>query len=364
MNYAHKIKEMVEKLTVPKTDGALKPEPAVHRARIIPYDTRDHIAHAYADTYDSHRTFVESNPVLFPTFERQTVESRPVEHQSGGHQSRDNTAHVALQRSFPRSPLDRIVESIWNHKIGFFIFLYSIFFLLYSAMLMTGFVPTLFLAETQARIPEVNRIERELPTQQPDTQSAIAASSSNTAGVEQVNARSQSAESNPAPTTRKPVPKPLQTRAGQDPVRIIIPSVGVDTRILNPESSSIAALDEQLKRGAVRYPGAPGLNGGGNTLIFAHSTSIAVVNNPAYKAFNGLKNLQKGETITVRSIDHEYTYKVNSVALAKNSDIYVDFNAGKNILTLVTCNTLGAKEDRYVVEASLVSAKQLSAAGV
>jgi LPXTG-site transpeptidase (sortase) family protein len=145
---------------------------------------------------------------------------------------------------------------------------------------------------------------------------------------------------------------------GADPIRIIIKDIGVDTTVSNPATSSIAVLDEYLRKGAVRYPGSAQL-GKGNVFLFGHSSGLRVINNQAYKAFNNFKLLKGGEEIVVYSLDKEYIYEVESVKLSNAEDAFVDFSIKKNMLTLSTCNTFGQKEERYVVEAVFKEVKPI-----
>jgi LPXTG-site transpeptidase (sortase) family protein len=139
----------------------------------------------------------------------------------------------------------------------------------------------------------------------------------------------------------------------EKPIRIVIDKIDVDVAVSNPNTTNVATLDEYLKQGAVRYPGS-GFLGSGNMFLFAHSTGIKVVNNQAYKAFNGLKNLSSGDIIKVFSKNKVYQYKVTSVILVDQTKALVEFNSRKNMLTLSTCNTFGAKSERYVVEADFI----------
>jgi LPXTG-site transpeptidase (sortase) family protein len=123
--------------------------------------------------------------------------------------------------------------------------------------------------------------------------------------------------------------------------------------IANPNTTNVATLDEYLKKGAVRYPGS-GTIGLGNMFIFAHSTGIKVVNNQAYKAFNGLKDLTTGDIIKVYGESKIYQYKVTSVRLVDSNEALVTFDTTGSRLTLSTCNTFGAKTERYVVEADFI----------
>lgn len=134
------------------------------------------------------------------------------------------------------------------------------------------------------------------------------------------------------------------------PDKIRIPKIDVDTIIENPPSRDVATLDGALQRGAVYYPGS-GTIEQGNIFIFGHSTNWPVVRNQAYKTFNNLEDLQKGDQIEVISDGISYFYIVDSVKLIDANDAIVDFSQKDRKLTLSTCNTFGQKQDRYVVEA-------------
>lgn len=164
------------------------------------------------------------------------------------------------------------------------------------------------------------------------------------------------------PSTGNRVTAALPAGAREElPVRIRAERLGIDVPVVNPTSTGIALLDEELKRGVVRYP-TSGKLGKENMLIFGHSTSIRVVNNQMYKAFNGLKDAKIGDTIIVESGTTAYIYKVFSVRLTTTEEALVEFKPGRNMLTLSTCNTFGKKEERYVVEADFVEAVALGTA--
>ncbi len=162
-------------------------------------------------------------------------------------------------------------------------------------------------------------------------------------------------EIRPAPDA----PTPAQTVAearGEEPIRIVIKSIGVNALVSNPDTTDPEQLDELLKKGAVRYPGS-GLAGEGNMFLFGHSTGIKVVVNQAYKTFNNIKTLNKGDLITIYSKDKEYVYVVDKVTLVDADNALVEFGGTGKHLTLSTCNTFGAKEQRHVVESHLLSVK-------
>lgn len=142
------------------------------------------------------------------------------------------------------------------------------------------------------------------------------------------------------------------------PTQIVIESIGVHTPIVSPATSDVAVLDRALQIGAVHYPNSGTLGENANMLIFGHSSHLPVVRNSAYKAFNEINTLNKGDEITVRSESHEYIYKVMDVSLLKADDARVYFESDTPMLTLATCDNFGSEEDRWVVTARLASKKQ------
>ncbi|HZS43012.1 MAG TPA: class E sortase [Candidatus Paceibacterota bacterium] len=145
-------------------------------------------------------------------------------------------------------------------------------------------------------------------------------------------------------------PNPLPP-TDQVPLRIQSDVIGLNYQVINPSSTGNTTLDNALTEGAVHYPGS-GLPGYGNMFIFGHSTGFKVVNNKAYQVFNNIHNLKEGDQIKVLTKDRVYFYTVASVKLEKDTNAYVSFSTKQNILTLSTCNSFGAKEDRYVVVAT------------
>ena len=156
---------------------------------------------------------------------------------------------------------------------------------------------------------------------------------------------------------REQVTESKENRVGDLPLSIKIPIIGVDAQVYNPATTSEKILDDYLLKGAVRYPGSGLLGGDGNIFIFGHNTGIPIVNNQAFKTFNGIKNLKAGDLIQVFSDKYEYDYKVTSLKMVGADKALVEFNTKSEMLTISTCNNFGAKSDRYVVESVFVSKK-------
>ena len=138
------------------------------------------------------------------------------------------------------------------------------------------------------------------------------------------------------------------------PTRLAIPALQVDAQIIRPNSTSVSILDNALTEGPVYYPGSGTINSG-NIFIFGHSTNRSVVINPAYKVFNNLQNLKEGDSIFVESEGKTFLYKVKTVSKVDKNEALVKFDTTRHLLTISTCDSFGAKSDRYVVTAEFVS---------
>lgn len=139
------------------------------------------------------------------------------------------------------------------------------------------------------------------------------------------------------------------------PDRLVIPSLGTDLPISNPQTRNIAALDEALKSAVVRYPDAATLGQqGGNVLVFGHSSHLPVVRNKLYKAFNDIETLKNGEIVQAVSGRDVYSYQVTRVYEASATDDSIPLSVQGHRLTLLTCDTFGKKSDRFVVEAEFI----------
>lgn len=154
---------------------------------------------------------------------------------------------------------------------------------------------------------------------------------------------------------------PTPTDTSPYPVELTFDALDRTVRVLNPESPDYDVLTTALTKGVVRHPQSADLYNTGNMLILGHSSYLPNVLNKNYQAFNGLQKLAWGDTIRLTSADTEYVYRVDRVYESPASDIVVpvgDSTVPK--LTLVTCNVLGAKEDRYILEAQLIEKVALS----
>ncbi|MEX0917969.1 MAG: sortase [Candidatus Paceibacterota bacterium] len=168
--------------------------------------------------------------------------------------------------------------------------------------------------------------------------------------------KSEEVEEQEEERTEEPV---AVSNAAPLPLTIHFDSLQRVVSVQNPVSRKIDDLDASLLKGAVRHPDSANFANTGNIFILGHSSYLPNVFNKNYQAFNGIQDLNFGDIVRLRSADTEYIYRVERVYKAKASDVVVPNSRGEAKLTLATCNTFGAKEDRFMVEASLVSQKAL-----
>lgn len=149
------------------------------------------------------------------------------------------------------------------------------------------------------------------------------------------------------------------TDADPLPATITFDSLDKTLTVLNPTSRKVADLDNALLSGVVRHPDSADFETTGNIFILGHSSYLPNVFNKNFQAFNEIQKLTWGDTIRLRSTDTEYVYQVERVYKAKASEVSVPVSSGEAKLTLATCNSFGSKDDRFIVEASLISKKAL-----
>jgi LPXTG-site transpeptidase (sortase) family protein len=143
------------------------------------------------------------------------------------------------------------------------------------------------------------------------------------------------------------------------PTRIIFDSLDREVAILNPNESTNEALDAALLSGVVRHPDSADFANTGTIFLLGHSSYLPVVHNKNFQAFNGIQKLEWGDTVRLLSSDTEYVYRVDRVYEAKASSAEVPLQFDEATLILATCNSFGSKDDRFIVEAKLVSKRSL-----
>ena len=158
-----------------------------------------------------------------------------------------------------------------------------------------------------------------------------------------------------APTT----PAVTVDSADTLPLVLTIATLNRTVKVLNPASNSVAALDAALLEGVIRHPDSATFGEEGNMFIMGHSSYLPTVHNRNFQALNGIQNLKWGDTITLQSKNLAYTYKIEKTYKAKASGFTVPVAGKGKTLTLATCNSFGSTDDRFIVEAELVSVRKL-----
>jgi LPXTG-site transpeptidase (sortase) family protein len=144
------------------------------------------------------------------------------------------------------------------------------------------------------------------------------------------------------------------------PISIEIEALDRTIAVLNPTSRINSDLDAALLEGAVRHPDSATLAQSGTVFILAHSSYLPVVRNKNFQAFNGIQNLEWGDTINLTAEDGIYVYRVDKVYRASAQDVVVPIAGPTKRLVLATCNSFGSIDDRYIVEADLIEVKSFN----
>lgn len=229
-------------------------------------------------------------------------------------------------------------ERLWQRKVPFLIVFYTVFTVTYGLLYLLDFYP-----EPIEEVLPISETAENVALASDDVQ-AEANSAQPTEQTEQIEAVAKSVET---PTYTAP-------SAAVIPVSLVIDRLDRTIVVNNPQSRAISDLDHALLSGAVRHPDSADFSEPGNMLILGHSSYLPKVINKNFQAFNGIQTLEWGDTVRVYSNETEYVYRVDRVYEAKASEVVVPNSRGEAKLTLATCNSFGTKDDRYIVEATLI----------
>jgi len=120
--------------------------------------------------------------------------------------------------------------------------------------------------------------------------------------------------------------------------RIEISTIGLTVMILEGTDG------RTLRRAVGHIPGTALPGQQGNVAIAGHRDTF----------FRGLRNIHKGDEITLTTLDGSYRYRVDFTKVVEPEDIAVLDHSDDAILSLVTCypfNFVGAAPKRFVVRA-------------
>ncbi|MEN9920565.1 MAG: hypothetical protein RL538_458 [Candidatus Parcubacteria bacterium] len=215
-----------------------------------------------------------------------------------------------------------LIEHIWQKKWSFFGTFFIVFLISYLLLVAIDFVP-----ET----PKNEEIKTEEPA------------------VAVVEESLEAKFTIPMDVTHDPVL----------PSSVYIKKLDKTIPVLNPDSREVADLDAALLSGAVRHPDSADLAEDGNVFVLGHSSHLPNVINKNFQAFNGIEDLEWGDTIEVTSEGYLHIYEVEKVYKANAKDTTVPIAGTGPRLTLATCNSFGSTDDRFIVEARRVEVRPL-----
>jgi LPXTG-site transpeptidase (sortase) family protein len=221
--------------------------------------------------------------------------------------------------------MDKVFTQIWHRKFAFLGTFFLIFLLTYLVFVAIDFLPE-SPAETEST---------------PAVSETMATATSGPSNVQEAEPRLEPVEADRSDVSVEPI---LPTKLSIDRLDRTVP-------VLNPQSRTIADLDAALLEGTVRHPDSANLAQDGNVFILGHSSYLPNVLNRNFQAFNGIQNLEWGDTIEVYSEETIFEYRVEKVYRAQAQDVTVPIAGTGKMLTLATCNSFGSVDDRYIVEA-------------
>jgi LPXTG-site transpeptidase (sortase) family protein len=232
----------------------------------------------------------------------------------------------------------QITEAVLQRKTRFITTFFFVFLAMYIFLVIIDFLPE---APTEQTAPlpmaELTETEREQMSDETDVLQSVSETPVNIEVLDEQ------------------VPSIKIKDTTQDlPVSMYIEKLDRTVEILNPRSRTIADLDAALLGGVVRHPDSAAPNQNGNVFILGHSSYLPNVFNRNFQAFNGIQNLEWGDTITLTSEGTVYTYRVEKVYKARASDVTVPIAGSSQKLTIATCNSFGSTDDRHIVEATLL----------
>lgn len=134
-----------------------------------------------------------------------------------------------------------------------------------------------------------------------------------------------------------------------------IPSLQINVPLVIGQSVEISALEHDLDKGVVYYPGSVLPGEVGQIAVLGHS---APPNWPKIKydwAFTDINNLKAGDQVIMYFNNRQYTYVVKEkVIIKRGEDVGTNGLTGKNnILTLISCWPPGKDYQRIAVYAEL-----------
>jgi sortase A len=177
---------------------------------------------------------------------------------------------------------------------------------------------------------------------------ARTAQGTDTAGAPAAQATLPASSQPPSATTperfkgiiKQVVPVAIPTPGPQQPIRIVIPSIKVDSIIAEGDDW------EALKKGAGHHIGSANPGQRGNLIISGHDDVFGEV-------FRYIGDLKTGDEIQIYSKEAKFTYVVKNKRIVEPTEVSVLQQTTEPTLTLITCHPYLVDTQRMVVFAQL-----------
>ena len=137
-------------------------------------------------------------------------------------------------------------------------------------------------------------------------------------------------------------PPPIPTPGPEQARRVQIPSIGVDSTIVQGDTW------EQLKKGVGQHIGSAQPGSEGNLVLSAHNDIYGEI-------FRHLDKLTPGDEIIVSTERSSYTYLVRDMDVVEPTDVWVMAPTEHASATLISCYPYRVNTDRYIIFADLVT---------
>lgn len=145
--------------------------------------------------------------------------------------------------------------------------------------------------------------------------------------------------------------------------RIVIPSIGVDTPIVQRQTKDYDAFvngdfSNELENGVVKYPTSPAPGQKGNIFLFGHTSQEYRKHNKYGTVFRNIPNLTAGDEIQLVREGELYRYQVITTEIVspkKVGESYLKYaNLSEEYLTLMGCYPIGRADKRMLIFAKRI----------
>lgn len=142
-------------------------------------------------------------------------------------------------------------------------------------------------------------------------------------------------------------------------VEISIAKINISAPMLWSKSADENSQLEDLKSGVAHFPKTAAPGQPGNMIVSGHSSNYVWVKGDYNYIFKDLNNLEKGDVITIKTIQQNgrviiFHYSVADKFVATPDDHRIFENTQDPTLTLSTCWPLGTNFRRLIVKADLL----------